>query len=95
MINFRSDLPVTSIAPVYDYSILENNIGDKVNMYEILAHMEDRYKAAKLPVCVIGFQPQVAKSVAVFTGDNSLNINLIDKEFDKILIKHFKEYKTR
>ena len=47
MINFRSDLPVTSIAPVYDYSILENNIGDKVNMYEILAHMEDRYKHLK------------------------------------------------
>jgi len=47
IINFRSDLPVTSLAPVYDYSILENNIGDKVNMYEILAHMENRYEHLK------------------------------------------------
>ena len=65
------------------------------NRYNVgRTHMEDRYTAAELPVCVIGFQPQVVKSVAVFTGNNSLGINLIEKDFDKILTKHFKEYRT-
>ena len=47
IVNFKSELPVTSLAPVYDYNILENNISDKVNMYEVLAHMEDRYEHLK------------------------------------------------
>ena len=47
IVSFRSELPHTSLAPNYDYNILENNIGDKVNMYEVLAHMENRYEHLK------------------------------------------------
>jgi len=43
LINFKSELPKTSLAPNYDYNILENNISDKVNTYEVLAHMKNRY----------------------------------------------------
>jgi len=70
-----------------------STINNKFNVGR--THMEDRYQAAKLPVCVIGFQPQVTKSVEVFTGGNSLNVNLIDKEFNNILLTHFKEYKNK
>jgi hypothetical protein len=43
IINFKSELPKTFLAPSYDYNILENNIGDNVNINEILTNVEKRY----------------------------------------------------
>ena len=67
-----------------------STINNKYNVGR--THMESRYSAAESPVSVIGFQPQVPESVAVFKGNNKLNVNLIDIEFDAILAQHFKGY---
>jgi|9_EtaG_2_1085328.scaffolds.fasta_scaffold11269_2 hypothetical protein len=84
-------------------SILRRN-SDIVNYFHTInnkynvgrTHMEDRYNASELPVCVIGFQPQVDASVRAFTSDgNRLGVNLIDKEFSSVLETHFKEYKEK
>jgi len=65
------------------------------NKYNVgLTHMEYRYEAADKPVCVIGFQPQVEKSLRVFNGENNTyGKNFIDDEMDFIFKTHFKEYR--
>ena len=75
----------TEISPYF------TTINNKYNVGR--THIEDRYRAADLPVCVVGFQPQVPESVEVFNGGNKLNVNLIDKDFDKVLSSHFENYK--
>lgn len=94
--NFKVDSDENWIAFLRRNSEISNYFSTINNKFNVgRTHMEDRYKAAELPICVIGFQPQVDKSVKVFEGGNSLNVNLIDKEFNDVLLTHFKEYKSK
>lgn len=71
------------------YQGMAGNFSTLDNKYNVgFTKFEDRYNSATLPVCVAGFKPHDRACYDRFSGNNSLNVNLIDEELNRIFEKH-------
>ena len=70
-------------------SPISTYLGVVNNQYNVgFTFFEKRYDAATKPVCVLGFKPDIDGDLAVFTGKNEYNVNLVDKRLMGIYKKY-------